>query len=161
MGSLAARARFGFFAFSKWCLTCRPSTSLSKESANPPYRFRAHPCVSVTKAKLPRFPLAFAKTSYPSQPTLPEYMVNTVAPLALMPVYVAVLLPSVSAHGTLACHHVGHYPHSPSGQSGKSIPRCHLVQQMPPCSLPIMPFQCSLVTHPPSHHLPVFQQSAH
>ena len=62
MGSLAARARFGFFAFSKWCLTCRPSTSLSKESANPPYRFRAHPCVSESqKPSCQGFPLLLPK----------------------------------------------------------------------------------------------------
>ena len=81
MGCLPAQAPFEFFTFSKWCLACHPSTSLSKEPATPPAaptQVLGPPlCLGVTKAKPPRFPLAFAKTSYPSQPTLPEHMVNT------------------------------------------------------------------------------------
>ena len=36
MGRLPAQAPFEFFTFSKWCLACHPSTSLSKEPATPP-----------------------------------------------------------------------------------------------------------------------------
>lgn len=65
-------------------------------------------------------------------------------------IYIAVFLPSVSAHCTLVWHCVGHDPYFPSGQSGKSTltppsrPPCHQ-QSMPPYSanrnsLPVMPF---------------------
>ena len=33
-------------------------------------------CSRVTKALLPRVPLAFAEIAYPSRPTLPEYTVD-------------------------------------------------------------------------------------
>lgn len=36
-----------------------------------------HTCVPVTKAMLPRVPQAFAETAFPSWPSPPEYMVNT------------------------------------------------------------------------------------
>ena len=37
-----------------------------------------HPtlCLNVTRAFLPRVPLAFAEIAYPSKPTPPEYMVD-------------------------------------------------------------------------------------
>ena len=51
-----------------------------------------------------------------------------------MPVFIALVLPSVSAHCTLAWHCIGHHPYSPPGQSGRSFPRfqcslCRLVWQ--------------------------------
>ena len=54
--------------------------------------------------------------------------------LALPPVYVALVLPSVSAHCALVRHCIGHCPYSPPGQSGRSTPRCsgspcHLVRR--------------------------------
>ena len=41
-----------------------------------------------------------------------------------MPVFIALVLPSVSAHCALAWHCIGHHPYLPSGLSGRSTPRC-------------------------------------
>ena len=51
-------------------------TSL-KDPQNPPPALGPPLYPRVAKAKLPRFPLAFAKTAHPSRPTLPEYVVDT------------------------------------------------------------------------------------
>ena len=45
-----------------------------------------------------------------------------------MPIYIALVLPSISAHCTLAQHHGEYYPYSPSRQSGKPTPWCHSSQ---------------------------------
>ena len=59
-------------ALTKWHLAFCPSTSLSKELRllHVP---GPHLCPRVTRAKLPRLPLDFAKTVYPSWPTLSEW----------------------------------------------------------------------------------------
>ena len=84
MGPLPARPPFGVFTLSKWHLTCHPSTSLRKGL------WRAL-CPRLTKAKLPKVPLVFAKTTYPSWttrlslwPTLCE-LSHTGAPWACPP----------------------------------------------------------------------------
>ena len=51
-----------------------------------------------------------------------------------MPVFIALVLPSVFAHCALAWHHKGHHPYLPPGHSGRSTPQCsgspcRLVQQ--------------------------------
>ena len=76
-----------------------------------------------------------------------------------MSIFIALVLPSISAHCTLVWHHGEHYPYLPSGQSGKSTPRCQQ-QSVPPCSAngnspPITPFQCYLVTCPLPSSLPL------
>ena len=72
--------------------------------------------------------------------------------LALKPIYVALVLPSISAHCTVAWHHVGHDSYLPWGQPGKFTAWCQL-QPMPPYlgsgnSLSLTPFQCYPVTCP-------------
>ena len=67
--------------------------------------------------------------------------------LALMPVFIALVLPSVFAHCALAWHHRGHHPYSHPGQSGRSTPQ-RQQQSVPPClanrnSLPVMPSMLS------------------
>ena len=169
----------------------------------------------VTRAMLSMFPLTFAKTTYPSQPTLPEYMAvhqelsHTDGPLKmpplgrrllmlqfllhnvphiqtethslimfiititylltvrdagffrawvldLMPVYIDLVLPIISAHWTLRQLQGHHYPYSRSGQSGKSTLQC-LVWQMGIHHLQhfFRAMQCIV------HCLPVFHQSPH
>ena len=75
-----------------------------------------------------------------------------------MPVYVALVLPSVSAHCALMRHCTGHRPYSPPGQSGRSTPRARAVcaalfgkQEL----MPRTPFQCCLVNLPPPPSLPL------
>ena len=93
----------------------------------------------------------------------PSGMLGSSGPqvLALRPIYVVQVLLSVSAHCIPAWHHRVHYQYSPSGQSGKSTPRCQQ-QSVPSCSAngnsrPVTPFPCCLGTHP---CFPVFHQSA-
>ena len=67
-----------------------------------------------------------------------------------MPLYIAPVLPSISAHCAPVWHHKEQDPYSPSGQSGKSTPRCQW-PSMPPClangnSPSVTSFQCYLVT---------------
>ena len=67
-----------------------------------------------------------------------------------MPGYVALVLPSLSAHFSLAWHYVEHNPYSPSGQSERSTSQCQ-PQSMLPClgngnSLLLTPFRYYPVT---------------
>ena len=76
-----------------------------------------------------------------------------------MPIYIAVILASISAYCTPAWHRVGYYSYSPSRQSGKSTPLCQ--EQSVPLfsanrnSLPALPFQCYQVNHPQLSSLPL------
>ena len=82
--------------------------------------------------------------------------------LTLIPIYAALVLPSVSAYCALV-HRVGHYPYSLSGQSGKPTPWCQR-QTVLPCSAngnspPVIPFRChpGMCPLPPSlplEHMP-------
>ena len=77
--------------------------------------------------------------------------------LTLRPIYIAVVLPSLSAHciSTKQCRE--HYPSSPSGQSGT----LHPMVPVAVCAIrtngnspPVTPFQCYSVNHPPLPSLP-------
>ena len=72
--------------------------------------------------------------------------------------YVALVLPSISAHGSPALHLIGHYLYSASEQSGKFTPGCQQ-QSVPPClanrnSPPVTSFHCCPVTCPLPPSLP-------
>ena len=74
-------------------------------------------------------------------------------------IYIALVLPSISAHCTLVQHHRENYPYSLSRESGKSTP-WYQRQSVPPSSAngnspPVTPFQCYPVTCPPPLNLPL------
>ena len=73
-------------------------------------------------------------------------------------IYIALVLPSISAHCTLVRHHRDNYPYSLSKESGKSTP-WYQRQSVPPSSangnsLPVTHFQCYLMTCPLLLNLP-------
>ena len=75
-----------------------------------------------------------------------------------MPISVAIVLLSFSAHCALMWHHREHYPYSPSEQSGKSTPWCQR-QSVPPClanrnSPRLTSLQCYPVNYQPPPSLP-------
>ena len=76
MGPLLAQAPCQAFTLSNRISGAVPQL-LSVKTCKPPQVPGPPLCPKVTKPKLPRVPHVFAQTTYPSWPTLPEYMVNT------------------------------------------------------------------------------------
>ena len=73
-------------------------------------------------------------------------------------IYIALVLPSFSAHCTLVRHRRENYPYSPSRESGKSTPWYQWQSVLPSSahgnSPPVTPFQCYPVTCPLPLNLP-------
>ena len=131
-----------------------------------PPRARGFSCFSfccTTGLTAKREPVVSQSSLSQSLTASPSGMLGSSEPrvLALRPIYIVQVLLSVSPHCVPAWYHGAHYQYSPSGQSGKSTPRCQQ-QSVPSCSSngnsrPVTPFQCCLGTHP---CFPVFHQSA-
>ena len=77
--------------------------------------------------------------------------------LTLRPIYIALVLLSLSAHCTSTKHPREHYLYPPSGQSGKlhaMVPAAVCAIMTNGNSPPVTPFQCYPVNHPPLLGLP-------